>query len=275
MPENAEVLIMSEVMNTLAKNSKLVEIEINTKSKYYEKGINNFDNIKLPLKLKRIYSKGKVIIFELDKNINIVCNPIYGKWLTEPGKYSGFILTFEKNNNEISFYFDDMRKFGLINIYINKEDFEKKINKNGIDILRSLLENKENELKKIWFNAFSNKKKENKEIGKFLLEQDKFAGIGNYLRAEILYDSKISPYRKLSSLSEEDINKLYNSTKKIVLEAYKSGGHTISVYSDPLGAIGRYNPKIYGKKTDSYGNDILRDKNKDGRSIYWVPKIQK
>ena len=122
---------------------------------------------------------------------------------------------------------------------------------------------------------FENKRLEKKEIAKFLLDQDKFSGIGNYLRAEILYDSKIDPFRKVGSLSKKEIDNLFKSTKKIVLKAYECGGHTLQSYTDPLGAIGRYAPKVYRREKDPEGRIVQIDLTSDNRAIYWVPEIQK
>ena len=51
-------------------------------------------------------------------------------------------------------------------------------------------------------------KKPNKTIAEFLMDQSMCAGIGNYLKAEILYDAAISPHRIVKSLDSEEFNKL-------------------------------------------------------------------
>lgn len=274
MPENAEVYIMSEIMNRIVCGFDMIGIEINDKSRYYHSGIKNFYDFELPIKLNRIYSRGKVIIFEFEKDVYIVSNLGYGKWLLEPHDHSGFVLTFEKDKKSQSLYFDDARHFGHINIYLSKKEFETKMKKTGMDILRALIDKNDKELEKVWIEAFSNKRKAKKEVARFLLDQDKFSGIGNYLRAEILYDAKISPFRTLESLSKEDVLTLYESTKKIILIAFESGGHTLSTYTDPLGAIGRYKPKVYKRIEDEHKNKVSRDLTSDGRAIYWVPNLQ-
>ena len=71
--------------------------------------------------------------------------------------------------------------------------------------------------KKLWIKELTNIKLANKQIGDFLHDCKKFSGIGNYLRCEILYECKISPFRKLSELSLDEIENLYKVSLKIIL----------------------------------------------------------
>ena len=63
---------------------------------------------------------------------------------------------------------------------------------------------------------------------------------GNYLKAEILYASKISPYRIVEDLTEDDISNIYKYIKKISLESYKNGGASVLDYSDLNDKDGEY-----------------------------------
>ena len=52
------------------------------------------------------------------------------------------------------------------------------------------------------------KRYEEKKIGNLIVDQKVISGIGNYLRADILYQSTISPYRTIKSLNEEDLKNI-------------------------------------------------------------------
>ena len=65
-------------------------------------------------------------------------------------------------------------------------------------------------------------------IGAALLNQRIVAGIGNYLRAEILFNCRINPWRIVGELSNEDIKCLSLTIPHFAVLAYKTGGFTVT-----------------------------------------------
>ena len=63
-----------------------------------------------------------------------------------------------------------------------------------------------------------------------MLDQTVFAGLGNYLRSEILFDAKIHPDDRPFDLNKTSINQWAKSIKNISHLAYKTGGFTVSKY---------------------------------------------
>jgi formamidopyrimidine-DNA glycosylase len=59
------------------------------------------------------------------------------------------------------------------------------------------------------------KKKKNfdKAIGNVLMNQKVISGIGNYLRSEILYVSKINPFRIVKNISDNELKEIFNNSK--------------------------------------------------------------
>ena len=94
-----------------------------------------------------------------------------------------------------------------------------------------------------------------------------FSGIGNYLKAEILYDAKINPLRKVKSLDVDEWFKIYKSIKKIIKKMLKAlNSNNPDKYMNSM--------KIYRRKIDPFGNIIKTHKTKTGRTTYYVPQIQ-
>lgn len=112
------------------------------------------------------------------------------------------------------------------------------------------------------------------ELCVFLLEQQYVSGVGNYLRADIMYHSRLHPGRRLSSLSDEDITRLYNSSITILRSSYEHGGLTMKDYWDPDGNMGLYQRLVYDMGLDPYGNQVTVSIFGDGRKVYWVHSIQ-
>ena len=64
-------------------------------------------------------------------------------------------------------------------------------------------------------------------IGAVLLNQQVLAGIGNYLRAEILFDCRMNPWKVVNELSGDELQCLCNSIEMLVRKAYTEGGATV------------------------------------------------
>ena len=73
------------------------------------------------------------------------------------------------------------------------------------------------------------KKVSTKPIGQIFLNQSIFAGVGNYLRAEILYLCEISPWRLCKDLSLNEISLFITTPLKVLQEAYRAGGTTMLI----------------------------------------------
>jgi formamidopyrimidine-DNA glycosylase len=172
-----------------------------------------------------------------------------------------------------------MRNFGNI-IVANKEKLIKKLDTLGADMFNM------NDFDK--FKKRLLKKRDDIMICTALLDQNIIAGCGNYLRAEALYIAKISPFRTVKNISDDELHILweilvmlgwyyYDEVKgrklKIITDKYKlAGKHKKTGPS-------RYKPQeglfhVYRQKTDSDGNMVSSKKIND-RTIYYVKVIQK
>ncbi len=90
-----------------------------------------------------------------------------------------------------------------------------------------------NYLKKIIINK-------NKNIKNFLLDQKYISGIGNIYANEILYYSKINPYKNVKKLNISDLKKIIYFSKFILKKAIKKGGSTIRDFKNTKGIAGSF-----------------------------------
>lgn len=65
-----------------------------------------------------------------------------------------------------------------------------------------------------------------REIGAILLDQDVLAGIGNYLRAEILFECRIDPWKRVAQLDEGELKCLMGEIPRLARMALDTGGAT-------------------------------------------------
>lgn len=258
MPETVEVSIITDFINNKFKNSTLKNVIV--KSGRYSRhklpdGFSKFIN-SLPAKIEKIDKKGKFIYITLDKDRSIwITLGLSGELLLKPGKHSH--ITFETNKG--NFYFDDIRNFGTVKFVFTKDELEKKLRTLGPDPLI------ENISKKDFITIMGKKHIQKKDIADVLMDQKIISGIGNYLRAEILYDARISPFKKVQDMTDKDLENLLKSINKVVMASYKK--------QDEDG-IHTYPFKIYRKKETKSGEKIVCKEQK-GRTIWYVPSVQK
>jgi formamidopyrimidine-DNA glycosylase len=185
-----------------------------------------------------------------------------GSWTQSQGSYTKAILYTSVGN----FCYEDMRGFGKIAIQRTEEELDQRLSKIGFDLLEASLHHGQIPDEQ-WLSFFNRKSK--KKICVFLLEQDKIAGIGNYLRSEILHQAKINPHRSVSSLSDQELLLLRDATQDVIVRAYRSNGLTIKDYIDPEGEKGTFTCLVYGKQVDEQGRKVITEK-VSGRSIWYV-----
>jgi formamidopyrimidine-DNA glycosylase len=112
-----------------------------------------------------------------------------------------------------------------------------------------------------------------------LLNQKLLSGVGNIYADESLFRSKIRPKRQASSLSKEDLRRLYLTLREVLKEAIKLGGSSVSDYVDSDGEEGFFQlqHRVYGRE----GEPCLVCKTPikriviGGRSSHFCSKCQK
>ena len=113
-------------------------------------------------------------------------------------------------DNGSMIYFDSL-SFGTLKVINDIDELTNKLNSIGPDIMDKLT------TYDVFVEQLLLDKNLNKKIGIVLMEQKIISGIGNgnYLRADILWLSRISPFRKIKDLSNLEIKKIYNNVKML------------------------------------------------------------
>ena len=258
MPEGPELYSLSSLLNKILKGEILKNIISNTKT-----------IVKLPKKSKiiKIYSYGKYCIIEC-KDYNLVIHLGLTGWLVfEKPKIYKYV--FEFNNNII--YLKDVRRFSSIKILNNNElkDFIKKL---GVDILS-------NNFTLEYFQLIIKSKK--KLLCNLLLDQKYFSGLGNYIKNEALYLTKLNINKKSNELNNNQIKNLYNNIIFISLSNTITQMNIYNLYI-PKSLTNLTNNKleipyhfnVYEKEYDKFNHKVILLKKHCGRNTYYVPSIQ-
>lgn len=282
MPEGPELRISKELTYPLVVGKNVRNIIVGANSRYANicpdkllefkrtfRDQNPLINIVKPLKITDVNVKGKFMYWSFDNGWHMFLTfGMTGQVSPTAGKHVCLqIQLIDDQGNLSDIFFNDPRHFGTVK-FASSQDLQEKLDELGWDP----------------FTPFSNKKNfiinslrgSSKSICEDLMNQKIFSGVGNYIRAEALYDSEISPWTPSRSLSETKVIKLCESIVAVMEESYSHQGATISTYKDAYGAEGKYTScfKVYGKKIDSNGYKIIKEKCADGRTIHWCPDAQ-
>lgn len=311
MPEIIEVRLYADFINKLLKNHTLINIKIlNGRYKKHKpfKGYYSINN-QTPLSLNGAFTKGKFMYLDFDNmKDNPKDNPINniyigitlglsGGWFFKENKSSEFkhglngkrykkgdeSITYMNNalkhlNVQFTFdngilYFYDQLSYGTINVY-NKNELNIKLNKIGLDLMDN------NITFDMFYNKMNNKKIANNPIGNVLMNQKILAGIGNYLRADVLWLSKISPFRKLKNITLIEYKKIYHNIRLLIWGQYnKTKGIKLGIINkkDKLPIDYNRNFFVYNSEFDIYNNPVIKEKLYEGkqiRYIYWTKNRQ-
>lgn len=266
MPEAPEIKQFADELLDFFKNKKLIQIKI-LAGRYSRHGSPDYleeTNKLFPLSIKDINTKGKFIYATLDNNYILAFTMgLSGFFTTDNIKHNNIEFKTDKG----SIYMNDVRNFGTFNIFKTNDQLNKKLEKLGPDIF----DVSENDFISIV------KSMPNKKIADFLMMQEKISGIGNYLRAEILWLSKINPLRKIKDLKDTEIKTIYNNSVKLVWYFYdfdKALKKKIISDNDKFPLDYNRDFFAYGEKKDIYNNEIITE-TLNNRTIHYAPNYQK
>ena len=243
MPELPEVETVINTIRPHIVNKEIEKIEV-----YYDRLIqSNLDEFKTKLinqKFINVTRYGKFIFLHLTNDFVIITHlRMEGKFrfenshnLRKKHTSAGF---FFKDGTSLAF--DDTRKFGLM--YLSDEaNFKetKMIKKLGIEA---------NKISENDYEFLIKKFKKNKCIKELLLDQSILAGIGNIYADEILFSTKINPFRKGNDISDEKYHEIFQASNQILNKAITLGGSTIHSFHPSEGVDGKFQETLlcYGK----------------------------
>lgn len=225
------------------------------------------------LQAKRISTvrrAGKHIVFDLESAGGIA---VPAQWIVHLGMTGSLLVCaprveLEKHTHAVlqlasgrELRFVDPRRFGRLSV-IEKFDAP------GAEPLQIAFDD---------FAALFHKRKT--PIKSALLNQRLLSGVGNIYADEALFRAGVRPRRRAASLTQDELRRLHTSLKKVLREAIKLGGSSVSDYVDADGEEGFFQLKhrVYGRE----GQPCRACKTPikriviAGRSSHYCPQCQK
>ena len=287
MPELPEVEIVRQSLNKKIQQKKVKKVIIRNKNLRL-KIPSNFNTYFLNKKIIKVGRFSKYLIIYLPNDnyclihlgmsgtIHIVKNKSANKF-TNTSFYNSPFLPKKHNHVELIFenfkiIYNDPRRFGFFQLIKNNADLVKRFSHLGPEPF-----DKNFNLNYVC-DFFKDK---NKDIKNFLLDQKFVSGIGNIYASEILFLSKINPFKKVKLLSKKECQKVIINSRKILLKAISKGGSSIRDFKDTSGSKGGFQNefKVYqqeGLRCKNIGCfDFIRKKIISNRSTFFCDSCQK
>tara|TARA_Y100001936_G_scaffold240630_1_gene275361 strand:- start:74 stop:937 length:864 start_codon:yes stop_codon:yes gene_type:complete len=287
MPELPEVEIVRQSLDKKIKKKSIKKVIIRNRNLRFKipSDFESFLENKKIIKVNRfskyliIYLQNKIywlIHLGMSGTIHIM-NKKKPTRLTNASFYHSPYLPQKHNHVEIFFdkfviIYNDPRRFGFFEIIKNQNDLEKRFKSLGPEPFS----NKFNV--NYLINFF---KKKNKDIKSFLLDQRFVSGIGNIYASEILFASKINPFKKAKRLKRNECLNIVSNSKKILQQAINKGGSSIRNFKDISGTKGNFQKQfsVYQQEGSNCKrincNGIIKKKITSNRSTFFCVYCQK
>ncbi len=287
MPELPEVEIVRQSLDKKIKKKSIKKVIIRNRNLRF-KIPSNFENFIKNKKIIKVNRFSKYLILHFQKKeyflihlgmsgtIHIIDKKKKIKFTNASFYKSPFL---PKKHNHAEFIFDkfkiiynDPRRFGFFEIIKNHKDLNERFKSQGPEPFSE----------KFNLNYVTNffKDKE-KDIKSFLLDQRFVSGIGNIYAIEILFASKIYPFKKAKRLNKNECLNIISNAKKILQQAINKGGSSIRDFRNISGIKGNYQKEfrvyqqegIFCRRSDC--NGIIKKKITSNRSTFFCVSCQK
>ena len=218
MPEGPEIRRAADRIS-----KKIVGKEIHSLTLIYPP-IVEFQEILQQSQIESITTRGKAMLIRFDCDLSMYShNQLYGRWTvnrrsTEMKWNRSLRVEFLTDNFAV-------RLWSATDIEIiptSKEEDHPFISKLGPDILDDSC------TPSLIFDRLKSKKFCNRNASSLMLDQSFLAGIGNYLRSEILHQSGVHPNAKPRLISDKKLQHWAETTKNLTKLSYDTGGFTVS-----------------------------------------------
>ena len=281
MPELPEVEVVRLFLQTHLVGKTISKLEIITPKSFvgdFKKILNKkiISTSRLGKQLSFHLQDGLILLFHLKMTGQVIYQGVSlghptpnlpTKALAEVGKSTRLIFTF---SDKSKLYFNDQRKFGWVKLLSQSELVEAQKNV-GIDLLSPKF------TPKYFYHQLQSSSRAIKQV---LLDQSKFAGIGNIYANDSLFLSHIHPQNisKKISLSQSKI--LHQKLIKIIKESISQGGSTAkdNKYVHPDGSHGQhqFHFRVYQRENEPClkCKTLIKKIKVGGRGTFYCPKCQ-
>ena len=210
----------------------------------------NRDCLGQELRVTSVGARGKLIVIFTNTDWCILNTlGLTGTWTSTKTKHCDVSLGYEGK----TLWFKDQLHYGTIKP-VNRDTAIKKIRSLGPDVTVC-----DPAATEEWWLTLCGKYP-TWNICRLLMDQAKVSGIGNYLKAEILYEAGVAPTSVVGRIPIEKLQDIHRQMMIVPSWHFKA----------KLKERPRRFLKVYNRKKDPEGSPIEKCKTGDGRTSHWV-----
>ena len=209
------------------------------------------------------------LVFRDKKHCLIGGHPIAKSCETLPNKFTHAIFEFSDGSH---LYFNDVRKFGWVRLYTDKELVKTfTAMKLGPEPLSKEFT--------VSYLVEKLKRRPKAKIKQFIMNPEILVGVGNIYSDEVCFYAKVKPTRLAKTIKIAEVKRIHDGIIKILNAAIKAQGTTFSNYVNAQGEAGAYTKKLKvyqraGKKCFRCPGTVTSLK-MGGRTTSFCPRCQK
>ena len=268
MPEAAEVRQLTTKLSSVVGEA-IIGVDV-LSGRYVRSPIAGLSKLH-GFRITGVACKGKLLFFKLEHATSSLMPTLYalstlgmaGWWFHQAPslptpKPARLRLALARGGELTYLYFVDPRNFGTFKL-VNTAGLNTKLAELGPDILEhSTIP----ELAIDRLQRYGRKR----TIAEVMLDQRVFCGVGNYLRADGMYEAGVDPRTPALELSRDALGSLWLATSSVAYAALhgRGIGNVTAFFVNPC----------YGRKVDNHGNSIESYEDRNGRTIWWCPAKQ-
>ena len=271
MPELPEVETIRRDLEPLILGRRITNVDVDPATIHLLVGapIETLRENLIGRTIEAVHRRGKYLMLGLDDGRWLVIHlRMTGRliWRTREAPDEQYQRAKIELDNGYDLRWSDLRKFGTWRLHESAAEVIDKLGPEPIDAALTL---------KIFRERLANRTAAVKAV---LLDQRRFAGLGNIYVDEALYEAGIRPDTPAGMLSPAAIKRLFASSRSVLERGIENRGASFKDYVDGQGEPGSQHMHVQvfrrtGKPCYACGSEIRRTI-VGGRSTHWCPRCQ-
>ena len=314
MPEGPECTLHAEFLDAACRGMQIRRASIMS-GRYLGDGAtpgrgappDQWDQLQsaLPASITAVRSKGKFIYWTLrstaEDHLTLWSTlGMTGAWALAPSEHARICLELvddgaaaadgppSDGQAALRLWYNDQRNFGTVTVCVDEAKLEAKLASLGpswlppgglgLDAFREIIQ-----------RQCKGKRGAAVPVAKFLMDQSKTAGIGNYILSETLFLARIWPWARCGDLSDEEWTAVHEAASDVIERSYRSqralaeanaaeavaarGAGTRSL-SATRGTTFTFELHVFRRTQTASGMAVRHSEGPHKRSIFWVEELQ-
>lgn len=271
MPEGPEIRLAADALAAVLNDQVVEEIQ------FGQAPLKKYEADLVGQTISRVTNHGKAMLTHFDHGLSIYShNQLYGLWkIVDRGKLpktkrSLRLALHTTTHSALLYSASDISVWPTENLV--EHPFLKKL---GPDVLDAEL--RWSQLRdRLLSSRFSAR-----SFAALYLDQSYLAGIGNYLRSEILFVARVNPWQKPSAIGKKEVERLAKASINISTQSYRTRGITNTLKREKV--LKREGYRFEDRRFLVFNreslpcytcNQIIVNTPVGSRRLYWCPSCQ-